>query len=1069
MITNIHLHPSQQARLKEIDIQQLEKDILSRFPYPLAISYRNLLQAAKSGNKLSVLTTFAYDVTTSVFQFLSLVLASDYHENRKENSLKIYNAIADMSYRPGPGKWLEFMKMYPGYLKENSESQCAFNEIVSLIEMNSGGKKRPMLKIEENYGSAPAKQAGLLEFMVMFRNNLAHTKGYSEKDLTNQVAFIVALSNYLFSELSFLMHYRLVVKSEDIAAPLYLTGDSLATLPSLDISDNLFLEKESHLLKLFPLIISDRPAKSRPEDIFLLESVDNDRVFFSGNRIMSEKLKGRDEMANKVFDFLQSIYAEPKILDLTQVAWNQFRNRCLDYSKQVISDYALNNKYNDAVYILPEAYREITDGFWESGKQIVFLTAGQGSGKSALCAHLTHEFICRGNSNEASLLIDARLLDELGDEHDVFLQFIKKKLGVQGDLPEFLRKMQEEKNNPKITLIIDNMNEYFSKERDQSFLLEQLFDTVTGLTGLNNIQIIVIARPEYYQKSFEKYAQSFIDFVADVTYMPGKTAATPLPALDENETEQIWNNYQQKYTGYSPRTNWTDLNDSVRKSCINPMIMLFLLKRYDNETIPGNLTIEKIKKQYIRGILKNKKLKKTLFDLIKKMHKEQKPYLLTESFAREEFAKLFDSTKEKNTNLPRNHAYTSLVEMQILREERVEKEGKSGKKISVNNEMTLDVITSEYKLNGIKQKVKLAGTTNIGILLVLAFSLFIFLVLKDNKINDNYQIEVNDYLVFCNTSLAHSVISDFANSDYQNRALSIFKILFIVSLAFCLFMILLLYDILDLFIFSYSIKKTENKISFYNYLSSILAGRRFYRIIIPKLIFFLFVVIAIGLILIALSASTDYFKKHYIYFEYLFIYLIIFVIIGMFTLFGIYLYKFILNDEAVVLSSIRESYSKEIKKLTILIIFVTVLITFCFMTFNKIINLQYDYLEKFYLARIERNIDELTLAGDQNQLKELAAYLNETYSHVPEHPLKHLSQLLSKSLNNEPLRLIPVESSFFNTLTELKKLSHYSFSGIWPYLLFSPLALILMAALAVKVPLLLVGKSIKKSKDLRII
>ncbi len=33
MITNIHLHPAQQARLKEIDLQQLEKDVLFRFPY----------------------------------------------------------------------------------------------------------------------------------------------------------------------------------------------------------------------------------------------------------------------------------------------------------------------------------------------------------------------------------------------------------------------------------------------------------------------------------------------------------------------------------------------------------------------------------------------------------------------------------------------------------------------------------------------------------------------------------------------------------------------------------------------------------------------------------------------------------------------------------------------------------------------------------------------------------------------------------------------------------------------------------------------------------------------------
>ncbi len=862
MITNIHLHPSQQASLNEIDLQQLEKNVLSRFPYPIAVSYRNFLKAAKDGDKLNVLTTFAYDVTTSVFQFLALVLASDYHENRTDNSLKIYNAIADMSYRPGPGKWLEFLKMYPGYLKESHERQTNFSEIVSFIEMNSGGKKRPRLKIEENYGNAPTKQAGLLEVMVMFRNNLAHSKGYAEKDLADQVASIISVTNYLYSQLSFLKQYRLVIKSEDMSDLFYLIGDSLTAMPGLDFNENLFLEKESHLLKLFPLIISDKPAKSRPEDIFLLESIDNNRVFFSGNRIMAEKLKGRDEMANWVFDFLQGIYAEPEILDLTQVNWDQFRNRCIGYSQQVLSDYVINNKYNEAVYVFPETYSKVMNGFRKSGKQIVFLTDGQGAGKSAFCAHLTHEFVNYGNSNEASLLIDARLLDELKEEQDVFLEFIKKKLGLQGDLPDFCRKLQENETIPKITLVIDNMNEYFLKDRDQSFLLEQLFDTVNGLKGVSNIQIIVIARPEYYVKSFEKYAQSFKDFVAPITYMPDKTAATPLAGLREDETEIIWNNYQQKYTGYSPKTSWADLNISVRKSCHNPLIMLFLLKRYDNEEIPESLSIEKIKKQYIRGILKKKELKKTLFDLVKKMHKEQKPYLLTESFTREEIAKLSDTTKSEKTNLPQNHAYASLVDMQILREERVEKGEKSGKKISVNNEMTQDVIISEYDRWERKTSLFFSFITIAGLSLIILITLMYIsgqsrtgfdnnqianlaflnhLELQENQFDDEFIYAVN--LVYQNNyplRFIHSLVSSVVN-------------LVVYGIWFVLIITLLASALLDYYLG----KKFEKSFTFYEIMHfkevAKKSASRFIKISLPGML----VLFLLGLIIMIKGINAE--------------------------------------------------------------------------------------------------------------------------------------------------------------------------------------------------------------------
>lgn len=863
MITIIHFHPDQQAKLNQIDQSKLEKEVLSYYPYPLAVSFRNFMQAVQRGDGQNILTTFAYDLTTSVFQFLALVLASDYHENRNGNSLKIYNAIADMSHRPGPGKWLGFLKIYPDYVKHSQDdNRFAFGELTRFIEANIMGKKSQKLTIEENHGNSPSKQTGLLEFMVMFRNNMAHSKGYLEKDLENLSASVTAYSFFLFNELSFLANYKLTIKSNEIPEPVYMVGDQLVRLPEIDINEHLFLEKGSNTLKLFPLIISDKLSKSKPEDLFLLESIDNDRVFFSGNRIMTEKLKGRDGMANKVFDFLKNIYAEPDVLQLKQVTWDQFRKRGMDYSQQVLSDYVINNKYNEAVYVFPDSYNNILDDFRASGKQIVFLTGGQGVGKSAFCAHLTQQSLIGINNNETSMLIDARLLDELKDEQDLFLEFIKKKLGLQGDLPEFFSKLQGENADYRITLIIDNMNEYFLKERDQSFLLEQLFDTVNKLTGLSNIQIIAIARPEYYVKSFEKYVQSFTDFVEHVTHKPTGKATTLLPVLDESETEKIWNNYQEKYTGYSPLTRWPDLNISVRESCQNPLIMLFLLKRYDNEKIPFNLTIEKIKKQYIRGILKSKELKKTLFYLVKKMHKEQRPYLLTESFTKEEISELFDSTKEKKTSLPRNYAYTKLVDMQILREERVEKDGKSGKKISVNNEMTQDVIISEYDRWTRRTSLFVSFAIVVGLSLIMLILLGYISNLSKTGLNNNQKanIEALEYLKLKDYNFGHdffAIVDQIYQSNYP--LIFMYRLIFtIIRLVFFGLLIVFVLVFLISALLEYHMgKKFEKLFSFFEIMHfrevAKKSGSRLIKIALPGLL----LIFTFGLVVMIKAISSD--------------------------------------------------------------------------------------------------------------------------------------------------------------------------------------------------------------------
>ncbi len=174
------------------------------FPLPLANSFSNFSQSISSKDKNTVLTTFANDLATSCLHFLALLAFCDYTQGKTGKTTIMYDAIDSMLNKPGPGKWLGFLRAYYHYTKETG-FESRFPEIIAFIEKHEINKKyNPAVEVCENYNNETTEAMGLLEFLVTFRNTMSHSKGYNEKTANVLATPIIQLATLLAKELSYL-------------------------------------------------------------------------------------------------------------------------------------------------------------------------------------------------------------------------------------------------------------------------------------------------------------------------------------------------------------------------------------------------------------------------------------------------------------------------------------------------------------------------------------------------------------------------------------------------------------------------------------------------------------------------------------------------------------------------------------------------------------------------------------------------------------------------------------------------------------------------------------------------
>jgi hypothetical protein len=1061
MITSIKLNNRHQDYLNTCNRRELEELIAREFPLPLALSYRNFSEAVKKQDSAAALMAFTNDLTTNVLHFLSLVLASEYINNASENpaSYKVYQAIENMTYRPGPGKWLGFLREIYYYYQNTPGTSSHYHDLLAFVEAHEIQKKPTMVSIEENHGNTSGKKFGFLECLVSFRNSFAHSKTFEPHVQQQLMQSLEQMAVYLYGQLSFMSGYELYCPGEP---PVYFKGYQLPDMHSIAAETGLWIHHEGFRQELFPLIIYDELKKIKGQDLFMLESLQDKRIFYSSHTLMSEKRKDRDPIAEKIHALLKQIEAEPEVLDAGSVTAEQLHGRFTAYAEQVLSEYELNGKFHSRLYVLPRGFKNALDDFTVSDKCIVFLSEDQGAGKSAFCASLASRFVQNPSEEPMTVLIDSRTLDQHGKIPGLFDAHLRSSLGLKGDLITLLDRAGT-KFKQRFRFVIDNLNEYFLKGTDQSYVLDQLMDFTQKVQAMDHVQIIAIARPEYYDTSFAVYRQPFEDKIKEHTFMPQDKVTLTLPALELDEVEQIWKNYAALMTNCSPLTAWSELSDTIKEHCRKPLIMLFLLRNYDNREIPGNITLKKIKKQYIKAILDDKETKKTLFDLLKKMHDEGTVYLLTDMFDEKEIRQIADSSINPKTKRSYNDAYNHLVDIQLIREEKVKQQEHTSKKISVNNEMTLDVVSEEKREWEKKEKYK---SSLIMIFFVGLFAGTLFI--------GTYFITLSEIeALFQDIRIAENIYTNKFSEDFNIAFDSVFESTFVIFTKMILVNLLVIISYISLVViltsyfndivgvhFTSNYKKDNHIITLvdgeinktlYNYFNSIIRPL-FYAVLAVKVVMF-----------IAL----------YLYLDHSFKFILI-VILASFSVllilisFSLFYFCFKLYNHNIEYVKIKMNKIKNETYSLLISLSVYSILSYAFLSLAPlIVNSSADYIFNNANNDLKKEIANFIETQLKNDLPitlifsdEVSCEFKDEMCNLINHFILNINRVYESNINNNCITFPPLFIEFHNNIIE--QLINF-IKNLIKYLPYVPLFIFIYIFLTIFMPLILAHNRIKNS------
>jgi len=519
---------------------QLECNIL---PTPLAVSFSNFFQSNSAKDKHTVLTAFAHDLTNSCLHFLALLAFCDYVQSKTAKTAIMYDAIESMLTRPGPGKWLGFLRTYYHYTKE-ADFESRIPGVVSFIEKHEISKnKNPVIEVYRNYSNENPEEMGLLEFMVAFRNSLAHSKGYDEATANAIVLPLMDLAAQLAKELSFLASYNLELASSD-KTDKSISVDDLKVIIENTVTEP-FLESEKGGLSLYPMFLSDKVDAPVTNAVYLLESVKGAKALYSCHSGTMIKSRGEHPCAARLFELLTEIYVEPRLIDENKVTWQKLKERSHNLllsglRKIPSSNQTLQDESHTAII---KAFKTARESFFNSGKRALFLSAGEVQAKD-----FQEIFLKPGswNLDETRDIIIPILPDRVNeylndDEPFSFEKVISAELGVSGDLQNIIRTVSLEQSNARLFLLLDEPNQISFKEKHVA--LKHIFDFVYRFKDLERVFFIIHATSEYYLGSFSKYMQVFRDKIEDITYINNNRVVVSLFERNEEKSGRFSLNY----------------------------------------------------------------------------------------------------------------------------------------------------------------------------------------------------------------------------------------------------------------------------------------------------------------------------------------------------------------------------------------------------------------------------------------------------------------------------------------------------------------------------------------------
>lgn len=182
----------------------------------------------------------------------------------------------------------------------------------------------------------------------------------------------------------------------------------------------------------------------------------------------------------------------------TKDIWEETRNRIMQITEHSLNSLKQKTGYNSTQQVFRRFAHEHLNNFLESGKTATFFVAPDGSGKSTIIIQLVEFFFLQKNAilkNDIVTLIDGGIFFNLyakNQNSEVLNQLLDFKLS--NNTQSYFRN-HPEKQNGRIWLIIDDVDDIFFDKKRYHELAENLIRMIMGIDNGNN-KVIFTCRPE---------------------------------------------------------------------------------------------------------------------------------------------------------------------------------------------------------------------------------------------------------------------------------------------------------------------------------------------------------------------------------------------------------------------------------------------------------------------------------------------------------------------------------------------------------------------------------------------
>ncbi len=371
-----------------LEQKNILKSSAENYPFPIAYACQQYVVESPQDPWRSW-ELLSRNILQSVLQYMSHLLLSDLIA-MGEKPPHLFHHIQGILSRPFAGH-------YVGFLRETAlhyEKQGLGSALPELVDFIAEAEIH-CTKLEQ--------RNGLIAQLVEYRNAFAHGKVVNQANIEKTAQTVLELTLFLLQEIQFLTRYPLHMEDGR-----ELMGHSP---PGLDRQAKPLLAVSAQATVLRPLLL-----KLSGSDLALLEDVDitKPRMVYRGAKtyhsFTKKQLKKGDPAL--ILEALKESLARVRSTEalLPRPNWDDFVQRADLISQRTDYEYGIGHKYDSKLYV-PSPEWEGENGrltrFLNSDKSLLAISGHQGTGKSALVAHMARA--CR-EKGHAVLFINAQRL-----------------------------------------------------------------------------------------------------------------------------------------------------------------------------------------------------------------------------------------------------------------------------------------------------------------------------------------------------------------------------------------------------------------------------------------------------------------------------------------------------------------------------------------------------------------------------------------------------------------------------------------------------------------------------------